>query len=261
MRFPGKSELTGLATAAFHTLAFELPGWVVATLTDGCPDFAVSIALNVPWNASGTYLLDNLRIGTAGDLLTPVLSCVFQRDPDRLYSRWAYESMASTPIAVPVGVENSFSPGEGDRGQPTTFLPGLSAPPFTVPFDGEPLSWRLGQGLDTASKASVPCPSTWVPAWTGRGPLSTTITTNRTSLDPVPDLTGRTFRLMTHLTTAGTKLKVKLSQRFSSESLDIAEAHVALRAKGSSIDPASDRPLTFGGNAAVSVPAGEELLE
>jgi len=45
-----------------------------------------------------------------------------------------------------------------------------------------------------AATAQAPA-ATWVSAWIGRGPLSTTITTDHTFTDPVPDLTGRTLRV------------------------------------------------------------------
>src|SRR5690349_4335875 len=68
---------------------------------------------------------------------------------------------------------------------------------------------------------------TWVSAWMGRGPLSTTITTDHTLTDPVPDLTGRTLRVMAHITAGGSQVRVRLSQRFSATPLGIGAGHVA----------------------------------
>jgi lysophospholipase L1-like esterase len=95
----------------------------------------------------------------------------------------------------------------------------------------------------------------WVSAWGGRGPLSTTITTDRTFQDPVPDLSDRTLRVLAHLTTSGDKVRVRLSQRFSSSALHVGAAHVALRSSGSAIVPETDRALTFEGASTVIVPA------
>src|SRR4051812_44057233 len=100
---------------------------------------------------------------------------------------------------------------------------------------------------------------TWVSAWGGRGPLSTTIRTDHTFNDGVPDLSGRTLRVMAHLTTGGSQVRVRLSQRFSSTALVIGAAHVAIRSSGSSIVPSTDRTLTFGGARAVTVPAGADV--
>ena len=55
---------------------------------------------------------------------------------------------------------------------------------------------------------------TWVSAWGGRGPLSTTITTNHTFNDPAPNLSGRTLRVMARLTTGGSQVRVRLSARW-----------------------------------------------
>lgn len=100
---------------------------------------------------------------------------------------------------------------------------------------------------------------TWVSAWCGRGPLSTTITTDHTFQDEVPDLSGRTLRIMAHLTIGGERVRVRLSQRFSLSPLAVGAAHVALRSSDSSILAETDRRLTFNGAPGVMVPAGGEV--
>jgi lysophospholipase L1-like esterase len=100
---------------------------------------------------------------------------------------------------------------------------------------------------------------TWVSAWGGRGPLSTTITTDHTFSESVPDLSGRTLRVMAHVTTGGSQVRVRLSQRFSSLPLAVGAAHVAVRSSGSAIVAGTDRALTFGGTPAVTVPAGGDV--
>ncbi len=255
----GQAELTPLQTERFHTLRFPTPDWTLSALAEGCDDLSLSIALNVPWDERGTYLLDNLQLGTAADSVSPILKCVFSRGADRHYARFSYLNTSPSAVSVPVGSENFFAPGSESLGQPDRFSSGSPAEPFTVAFDGAPLTWHLGSVTATASLESPACPSVWVPAWTGRGPLSTTITTNRTFLDPTPNLSGRTLRVMANLTTGGAAVRVRLSQRFSTSSLDIEAAHVAVRAGGSNIIPETDRPLTFAGNATVSVPAGEDV--
>jgi len=99
----------------------------------------------------------------------------------------------------------------------------------------------------------------WVPAWSGRGPISTTITTNRTFTDPVPTLIGRTLRVMAHLTTGGTQVRVRLSQRFAQSALSVRSAHVAIRSGGSGIAAGTDRALTFGGSSSVTIAAGADV--
>lgn len=100
---------------------------------------------------------------------------------------------------------------------------------------------------------------TWVSAWGGRGPLSTTITTNRTFNDSTPNLSGRTLRIMARVTAGGSQVRVRLSQRFSSSGLGVGAAHVAIRSSGSGIVAGTDRPLTFGGLTAISVLGGTDI--
>jgi lysophospholipase L1-like esterase len=114
-------------------------------------------------------------------------------------------------------------------------------------------------GLLPVLGATPALAETWVSAWGGRGPLSTTITTDRTFLDPVPDLSDRTLRVMAHLTTGGSKVRVRFSQRFSSSALEVGAAHVAVRRSGSAIVAATDRALTFDGAPSVTVPAGADV--
>ena len=255
----GQAELTGLATNQFHTLSFAIPASTLPDLNQGCQDLSISIALVVPWNETGSYLLDNLQVGTEGDYLSPVVRCVFQRGPDKYFGQFSYVNASSSPVLVPLGSENSFSPTSLDVGQPQQFLAGSEPETFTVPFDGTPQVWQLGRSSAAASPESPACPAVWIPAWTGRGPLSTTITTKGTTKDPVPTLTGRTLRLMAHLTTGGSQVRVRLSQRFSTTSLGVEAAHIAIRSTGSGIVPATDRPLAFGGSPTVTVPAGEDV--
>jgi lysophospholipase L1-like esterase len=257
--FLGQAELTRLETDRFHTLQFAIPDSMLGALDRGCRDLSFSIAFNVPWNERGKYLVDNLQFGTSADSVSPVLECVFNRGPEQYYAQFSYENSSPFTVSVPVGSENFFNPGSESVGQPETFLSGSPAEPFTVPFDGEPLAWHLGRATATASPDSTACPSVWVPAWTGRGPLSTTITTNRTFKDPVPNLTGRTLRVMAHLTTGGTQVRIRLSQRYSTTSLDVEAAHLAVRSAGSAIVPETDRVLTFAGSEQVSVAAGEDV--
>ena len=118
------------------------------------------------------------------------------------------------------------------------------------------IALALSCGIAVAARAQAP---TWVSAWIGRGPLSTTITTDRTFTDPVPDLGGHTLRVMAHLTVGGSQVRVRLSQRFSATSLGVGAAHVAIRSSGSEIASGTDRALTFSGSSSVLVAAGSDV--
>jgi len=65
--FIGQVELTGKPLNTFSTLTFPVPAAVASSIGSSCSDFDFRVAVNVPINATGTYLLDNLR----GVNLTP----------------------------------------------------------------------------------------------------------------------------------------------------------------------------------------------
>jgi RHS repeat-associated protein len=71
----GQTELTGLPLAQWRRISYVVPAEVRAQLAQGCPALTVTIVVNVPTNATGTYLLDNLALGAS----TPSLPTVDRR--------------------------------------------------------------------------------------------------------------------------------------------------------------------------------------
>ena len=68
------------------------------------------------------------------------------------------------------------------------------------------------------------------------------------------EFSNQTLREIVHLSLGGSAVRVRLSNVFGSQNLEIGAAHLALRTVDSTIAPSSDRPLTFGGSARVSIP-------
>jgi lysophospholipase L1-like esterase len=66
----------------------------------------------------------------------------------------------------------------------------------------------------------------------------------------------QTVRMIVHTSIGGSRVRVELSNAYGTAALKIGAAHVALRASGGTIMPASDRPLTFGGKPSFSIPPG-----
>jgi len=96
----------------------------------------------------------------------------------------------------------------------------------------------------------------WVGTW-GCGPQLT----EPGNLPPTP-LANSTLRQFVHVTIGGSHLRVRLSNAYGTNSLTINSAHVALAAGAGSggtgtINPATDRALTFHGAPAVVIPPGE----
>ena len=78
-RFIAVAELTGLPTGEYVTVDFPLPADVKTLLQGDYNDLKITIALNVPYNATGQYLLDDLRFGD--DIVPPVLSVATSDSP------------------------------------------------------------------------------------------------------------------------------------------------------------------------------------
>src|ERR1035437_4743567 len=72
--------------------------------------------------------------------------------------------------------------------------------------------------------------------------------------------TDRTLRQIVRISVGGKRVRLKISNLFSSQPLKIEDVHVALRRSGSSIDLSSDRQVRFEGSAKLVVPAGATAL-
>src|SRR5205085_11587315 len=103
----------------------------------------------------------------------------------------------------------------------------------------------------TAAKSN----SQWVDGWAASF-LSTTISGVKQS---VPTFNNQTFRLNVFTKLAGTKVKVKFTNKFATNSLSVASVHIALRSSNNSITKSSDRKLTFKGKNNVTLAPGAEI--
>jgi lysophospholipase L1-like esterase len=81
---------------------------------------------------------------------------------------------------------------------------------------------------------------------------------------PLPAATqtfnDQTLRLIVHSSIGGNQVRIRVSNELGTTPLRIASAHIALRQSGSSIVAGSDRPLTFSGNASITIPPGAPVL-
>ncbi len=91
-------------------------------------------------------------------LLHPVLECVEERSTQQFVAHFGYQNDATGKTKVPLGPNNTLLPGPVNRGQPNLFLSGLHRDVFQVKFDGNLLTWRLGEEEASASGTSRPCP-------------------------------------------------------------------------------------------------------
>jgi lysophospholipase L1-like esterase len=66
----------------------------------------------------------------------------------------------------------------------------------------------------------------------------------------------QTLRQIVHTSIAGSAARIQFSNAYGSSPVDLADVHIARRTSDSSIDPATDVAVTFGGQTTTTVPAG-----
>ena len=94
-------------------------------------------------------------------------------------------------------------------------------------------------------------PAIWVATWEGSPTLQQSPAV----------LTRQTVREIARVSVGGIYVRVRLSNDFGDRPLVIGSAHIALAAgAGSSIQPGTDRPLTFGGKPQIVIPPGARVL-
>jgi lysophospholipase L1-like esterase len=66
---------------------------------------------------------------------------------------------------------------------------------------------------------------------------------------------NQTLREIVHISIGGETLRLRLSNAYGKQAVEIGAVHVALRGKDSAIVPGSDRPVTFSGRPSITVPS------
>lgn len=89
--------------------------------------------------------------------VSPVVECVDQKSNALYTARFGYENQNSFEVPMEIGQFNLFTPAPQDRGQPDRFFTGVVKTAFTVDFDGNDLTWKLGVKAVTASKSFRSC--------------------------------------------------------------------------------------------------------
>jgi hypothetical protein len=91
----------------------------------------------------------------------PILECVKDNHDGTFTAFFGYKNPNSHPIEISIGSRNHFEPGPDDRGQPTRFEPGRTAPypdaEYSTEFNVSEIVWRLGDKVAIASVESTPC--------------------------------------------------------------------------------------------------------
>jgi lysophospholipase L1-like esterase len=75
-----------------------------------------------------------------------------------------------------------------------------------------------------------------------------------------PGFADTTLRQLVHVSLGGKEIRVRFSNAFGAAPLTVVSAHVALAAGGSAIREETDKPLTFQGQASVTIPEGALIV-
>ncbi|MBV8866209.1 MAG: SGNH/GDSL hydrolase family protein, partial [Acidobacteriaceae bacterium] len=71
---------------------------------------------------------------------------------------------------------------------------------------------------------------------------------------------NETLREIVHVSVGGALIRVRLSNAYGKEAVEIGAAHIALRAQGAAIIPGSDQTLTFSGQSSITIPPNALVL-
>ncbi len=112
--------------------------------------------------------------------------------------------------------------------------------------------------LAFASIAGAAEKSHWVATW-GASPAPQLATEAEIRTGKL-QFENQTLREIVHTSIGGNTVRVRLSNAYGKQTVDIGAAHIALRAKGAEITAGSDRVLTFSGRPSVSIPANAMVL-
>lgn len=99
----------------------------------------------------------------------------------------------------------------------------------------------------------------WVGTW-GASP-QTSFEEDILPLPPSPEqFDDQTIRMVARISKGGDQVRVRFENLFGTAPLGIGAAHIALHTGDGSIDPSTDRTLTFGGSLSATVPPGAPVL-
>jgi lysophospholipase L1-like esterase len=79
-------------------------------------------------------------------------------------------------------------------------------------------------------------------------------------IDLPPKLDDQTIRMIVHTSIGGSRVRIEISNAIGKNAVVIGAAHIALRSSGAETVNGSDRALTFGGKASVTMQPGVTLL-
>src|SRR3569833_568999 len=130
------------------------------------------------------------------------------------------------------------------------------------------LSTACAAGVLAYGQSKSTLPQHWVSTWATAQELAPTVpdqpilapgvqrphnSGNRRRNPPnIPtDVTDQTIRMIVHTSIGGIRLRIELSNAFQKGAVTIGGAHIAVRSNESSIEPGTDREITFAGTKTI----------
>ena len=115
---------------------------------------------------------------------------------------------------------------------------------------GASVSGNAGTAFGGAASGGAASEPHWVGTWATGNQI-----TEQANLPPAPGLANNTLRQIVRVSIGGSKLRVRISNEYGTAPVTLDGVHVAKATTGSTIEPASDLPVTFTGSASVTIPA------
>lgn len=106
----------------------------------------------------------------------------------------------------------------------------------------------------SASAQDAARPARWITTWAA-SPMNT-----QPSDSVWLGFYNQTVREVVRVSVGGERVRLRLSNEFGSVPVVIDSVHIALAGDGGAIQPGTDRPVTFGGKQAVTLPAGAPVF-
>jgi lysophospholipase L1-like esterase len=118
-----------------------------------------------------------------------------------------------------------------------------------------PILALFGSCLIAACSSKGGGNASWVGTWACGPQLTETA-----NLPPAPGLTGNTLRQIVYVSLGGGQVRVRLSNAYGDGPVTMNAVHLAVSKGGSTIDPATDKALAFGGQASVTIQMGASVV-
>jgi lysophospholipase L1-like esterase len=126
-------------------------------------------------------------------------------------------------------------------------LLGLAALAFAAGAAADPA--RAGDDVDGGHN----------PFWIGTWGASPQLTTGDL-FGTAPGFSNQTIRQIVRISVGGKQFRVRLTNEYGTQAVQIGAAHVAISAGGAAIQPATDRVLTFSGSPSFTIPPSAAAL-